>query len=101
MIKIEITLDNIQYGEILEQLLPYISSAQTGELGYVAAGIRKFGRASVDMLPESAKEKMAVSVLNSYKDRLRHNLETSMKQNGVAADIREIKIEGKKAKPGD
>ena len=101
MIKIEITLDNIQYGEILEQLLPYIPASQAGELGYVADGMRKFGKASVDMLPEGVKEKMAVAVLNGYKDRFRRNLETSMKQNGVAADIREIKIEGKKAKPGD
>ncbi len=93
MIKISVTLDEIGYGEILEKLAASGKAEENSELGYVLAGLMKFGRQSIDRMPEAAKESLAVKALNQYKDRLCQSAQTMLEQNGIPARIAECTVE--------
>lgn len=93
MIKISVTLDEIGYGEILEKLAASEKVEENSELSFVLAGILKFGRQSIDRMPEAAKESLAVKVLNQYKDRLCQSAQTLLGQNGIPAHIAGCAVE--------
>lgn len=93
MIKLSVTLDEINYAEILEKLAASEKLEENSELSFVLAGILKFGRQSIERMPEATKEHLAVKMLNQNKDRLCQNAETLLKQNGISARIADCSIE--------
>lgn len=93
MIRITLTLDDIGYGEILEKLAQTDAAKENTELGHVLSGVLRYGRKSLDVLPESAKESLAVRVLNQYKDQLCAGAEKSLRQNGIPARIEALTVE--------
>lgn len=93
MIRISVTLDDIGYGEILEKLAASGAVQENTELGFLAAGLRKYGRQSVDLLPEAAKESLAVRALNQYSDQLCAGAERLLEQSGIPAHIADLTVE--------
>lgn len=92
MIEITVTLDEIGYGEILEKLAQSDAAKENTELGHVLSGVLRYGRRTVDVLPESVKESLAVRALEQYKDQLCAGAEKLMEQNGVPARIESLTV---------
>ncbi len=93
MIRLTVTLDQIGYGEILEKLASSGAVQENTELSYLLAGLARFGRQSIDRMPESAKEHLAVKALNQYKEQLCQNAQQLFEQNGIPAHIADCRIE--------
>lgn len=89
MIQITITLDEIGYSEILDKL----AAAGGADPDSPAAALLRYGRQSAALLPERAKEALAVQLLSQNQARLCESAEQLLRQNGIPARVRALHVE--------
>lgn len=101
MIKIEISLDQIDYGEIADTFIPVVidrlsSKEDSGRMIQILNGLDKLpgslAKSVLNSLPESAKEDMAVYFMEKYKDRIIDFINTFAEENQIKAEVDRIKI---------
>ncbi len=102
MIKIEILLDQIKYGEIADTLIPIVidklsSKEDSGRLIQILDGLDKMpgsiAKVALNSLPDSVKEEVAVYFLDKYKENIMEFINDFAEENQIEAEISEIKIE--------
>lgn len=101
MIKIEILLDEIQYGEIADTLIPIIidklsSKEDAGRLIQILDGLDKrpgiVAKAALNLLSENFKEEMAVHFMEKYKDNIKEAINAFAEVNQIKAEVDGIRI---------
>lgn len=101
MIKIEVLLDEINYGEIADTLIPVIidrlsEREDSGKLIQILNGLDKLpgsiAKTALNTLPESVKEEVAVYFLEKYKDKMIEFINAFAEENQIQAEVSGIKI---------
>jgi hypothetical protein len=87
MIRLSVTLDDIGYAELLEKLASSGAAQSDTELGYLAAGLLKYGRSSVELLPDSTKESLAVKAINQNQKQLCAGAQRALDQANLPARV--------------
>ncbi len=101
MIRIEISLENIKYGEIADTLLPIIidkmsAREDSGRLIQILNGLDKLpgaiAKSALNSLPEGVKEDVAVYFMEKYKDNIVDFINTFAEEKEIKAEISGIRI---------
>lgn len=101
MIKIEISLDQINYGEIANTFIPMLidrlsSREDSGRIMQILNGLDKLpgslAKTALNSLPEAAKEEMVVYFLEKYKDKIIDSINGFADENQISAEINKLKI---------
>ena len=98
MIKLDITLDDIDYGAIAEKMWDVIRADTGGSVPYGIGILKKlpksFVRGAVAAMPESVREETAVYLLNKYKEKIIAAAENTAVQNGFPAKVKSLEVKG-------
>ncbi len=95
--KIEIELDDIDYGSLAAVLLPKVGSKlkESGNpvISMLAAraGDSTFVRNTVNALPQDMKDKLVVSLLNKNEERMRESVMKFAQGRGMHFRIKSVK----------
>lgn len=101
MIRVDISLDQIDYGEIADTFIPVIidklsAREDAGKLIQILNGLDKLpgtlAKTVLNSLPENAKEEIAVYFLDKYKDKIIETANEFAKVNKVKGKVKKIKI---------
>lgn len=101
MIKIEISLDQVNYGEIANTVIPMVidrlsAREDSGRIMQILNGLDKLpgslAKTALNSLPENAKEEMAVYFLDKYKDKIMDFINGFAEENQISAEIDRIRI---------
>lgn len=101
MIKIEISLDKINYGEIADTFIPVLidklsSKEESGRFIQILNGLDgipgSLARTALNTLPEHVKEEMAVYFMDKYKDKIIDFVNDFAEENQIKAEVDHIKI---------
>ncbi|MGM9637423.1 MAG: hypothetical protein ACI3YK_05485 [Eubacteriales bacterium] len=97
MIKLELTLDKIDYNALIDALLPImmdkLADSDDPKLRMAAKFPPAMASAALKSLPEEKKEEITVVLLDKYKWKLVSGLYGLTQQYGVSADITDVKVE--------
>ncbi len=101
MIKIEISLDQVKYGEIANTVIPMVidklaAREDSGRFMQILNGLDQLpgslAKTALNSLPESAKEEMTVYFLDKYKGKIMDFINGFADENQISAEIEKIKI---------
>ncbi len=101
MIKIEILLDQIKYGDIADTFIPIVidklsEKEDSGRLIQILNGMDKLpgsiAKSALNALPDNVKEEIAVYFLDKYKDNLIEFINDYAEENEIKAEVSGIKI---------
>lgn len=96
MIKLELTLDNIDYNALIDVLLPTmmdkLAVSDDPKLRMVAKFPPAMASAALKSLPEEKKEEITVVLLDKYKWKLVSGLYSLTGQYGISADVTDVKV---------
>ncbi|MGB8451134.1 MAG: hypothetical protein WCD89_02275 [Anaerocolumna sp.] len=101
MIRIEISLDQIKYGEIADTFIPIVidklsSKEDSGRLIQILNGLDKLpgsvAKTALNTLPESVKEEIAVYFMEKYKDGIIDFINAFAEENQIKAEVDGIRI---------
>lgn len=95
MIKVELEIRDINYGSLIEQLLPVITEKLRQSNNPVAMLLSNGMPASMakmilKKLPPAKKDQLAADLVNANKDQLVQLLTDLARQNGVTLNISEL-----------
>jgi len=101
VIKVDISLDRIDYGEIADTFIPVIidklsAKENAGRLIQILKGLDDLpgalAKTVLNSLPENAKEELVVYFLEKYKDKIIEAVNEFARVNQVKVKIGEIKV---------
>jgi hypothetical protein len=101
MIKIEISLDQINYGEIADTVIPFVidkisSREDAGKFIQLLDGLDELpgslAKTALDVLPEKLKEEMTVYFIDKYKEGIREVINNLAKENKIMAEVSKIRV---------
>ena len=99
MVKIEIVLKNVDYGEIIYKILPdYINKIKDQEdaskIIQILSGMVNvpgtIAKAALSVLPQEIKDELLVRVVNIYNEELLEKINTMLSKNELPADVVEL-----------
>ena len=101
MLKIEVLIGNIQYGDIAEKLLPKIiekmsQKEDAGRLAKILDEIKnmsgKLARGVLNSLSDAVKEEILVYFLEKYRFTIISSLNEMAKENEIQVEVRNIDV---------
>jgi hypothetical protein len=102
MIKLEVTLDKIDYNSVFATILPKMLTSMStkndknGELAQLLLGMEEIPvrmlTASLDVLPQEEKDDLLVKILSIYKVDILSFLNQVLSEQQIAADISAINL---------
>jgi hypothetical protein len=105
MLKIEITIDNIDYDKTVEGLLPVILqklSEKEEKSSRIAKILKSLDglpgnmvKGALGAIPKGQRDELAVMLLTEFRDELTETLNTVVNKNHIEAEISEIKFDSK------
>lgn len=102
MIKLEIIIDNIEYGEIAEKVIPIVLQKLSEKedrsrlvkiLSNVNGLSNKVAKVTLSLLSQDCKDDLAVYFLSDYKEEIVDYANQFIKANQIAIEVSEINIE--------
>ena len=98
MIKLEIEIDDIDYGALVKELAPMAGDALQNRGNPLASLLQSgaagpLARAVLDRTPKSAKDKLAAELIGANNRKLIENLEQASARKGVRLRIGRIRAE--------
>lgn len=97
MLKLTLTLDNIDYDALIDRLLPVLmdrlAESDDPKLRMAAMLPQGMAKAALQSLPGDKKEEITALLLNRYKARLADFLIDLAAQNGLSFQIRDPMVE--------
>lgn len=97
MIKLQLTLDQIDYDKLIDLLLPTLmdklAESDDPKLRMAAMLPPKMAKAALGSLSDDKKEEIAALLLDRYKDKLAGSLCGIAEQNGLSFEIRDVKVD--------
>lgn len=98
--KITIELDNIDYGALVEQLLPLVGDKLSDKDGISNTILAKFlsmppsvAKSMINLMPQSKKDELAVSLLNKHKETITRKITQTAKDKGFSFKINKFEVE--------
>jgi hypothetical protein len=103
MIRIEILIKDVDYSSIADKVMPFVMQKlsekgdKTSKLAKLISGMKdlpgKIVKAALSVLPQQTKEELAVYFLTEYKDEIVKNMMNLAKEQQVAIEIEDVKVE--------
>jgi hypothetical protein len=103
MIKLEITLKEIDYNTLIGNILPKLlismsgTEDKTGKLAQLLLGMEdvpnKMLDAALGVLPQDAKDDLLIRMLSIYKEDILKQINNLAKEQQIAAEVSDLKVE--------
>jgi len=102
MIKVEIKIRDIDYGDIADKVIPIVlqklnEKDEPSKLVKILAGMKgmpnKIVKAALSVLPQQTKDELAVHFLSEYKADIVACINRMAEENQIAIEIEEVSIE--------
>ncbi len=103
MIKLEIMIKDVDYGDIADKVIPVVlqklseKGDKTSKLAKVLAGMKgmpnKIVKAALSVLPQQTKDELAVYFLSEYKEDIISYVNRMAEDKQIAIEIEEVNIE--------
>ncbi len=98
--KITIELDDIDYGALVEKLLPLMEDKIADKDGISNTILAKFlsmppsvAKSMINLMPQSKKDEIAVSLLNKHKEKITKKITEAAKDKGFSFKINRFEVE--------
>ena len=100
MIKVELTVDELDYGSLVEQFLPELAEklrASGNPVGMLLSNGMPSAMANgiVAGLPQAAKDKLAADLINGNAAQLRQKAEQAAAEKGIRLRVESVRAEAK------
>lgn len=96
---IKIELGEVNYESIMESVIPMLKEkSQTSSKGSIRFGaniLEMLGDIPVkflSLIPRKKKDEILICFINNYKEKIRAQLQNSLKEKGIEIDINSIEI---------
>ncbi len=100
MIKVELTVDELDYGSLVEQFLPELAEklrASGNPVGMLLSNGMPAAMAKgiVAGLPQTAKDKLAADLINGNAAQIRQKAEQAAAEKGIRLRVESVRAEAK------
>jgi hypothetical protein len=102
MLKIEILIDEIDYGKTIDNLLPHMIQKlseredKSGKIGHILLDLRELPsevmKAAIRAIPVKQRDALIAMILSEYKDEIADTLNAMIVKNNIEAEISDINI---------